>query len=291
MIASMTGFGKGEASDGQRRAVVEVRTVNSRYCDVVPRMPQSLSGLESRLKEVVQAAISRGRIEVTVLLEGAGADGGAPVLNMDVARGYWEGLSRLKEAFGVEGEVDLRTMAVLPDVFRYAPDGVDLEAVWGVIERATSAALGQCNRMRRAEGELLRRDFEARIGALERLLREVEALAPGRVAVARDRLRERLAQLLSNEIDPDRLAAEVAILADRMDITEECVRFHSHNEQFLRSLGRDEPVGRRLNFLLQEMGREANTIGAKANDAAIAHLVVEMKEEIERLREQAQNVE
>lgn len=291
MIASMTGFGKGEASDGQSRAVVEVRTVNSRYCDVAPRLPQPLSSLEPRLKEAVQATISRGRIEVSVLFEGAGAGASIPILNLDVARGYLEGLSRLKEAIGVEGTLDLGAVAALPDVFRYASDGIDLEAAWALVERATSAALEQCNRMRQAEGGLLRRDFEARIEALETLLREVEALAPGRVTAARDRLRERLAQLLSNEVDPDRLAAEVAILADRMDITEECVRFHSHNEQFLRSLERDEPVGRRLNFLLQEMGREANTIGSKANDAAIAHLVVEMKEEIERLREQAQNVE
>lgn len=291
MIASMTGFGKGEASDAQNRASVEVRTVNSRYCDVAPRMPQFLSGLESRLKEVVQATISRGRIEVTVSFEGAGASVGVPVLNLEVARGYWEGLSRLREALGIDGALDLGTVAALPDVFRYASEGVDLGAAWALVERAAAAALDQCNRMRRAEGDLLRRDFEARVGALERLLREVEALAPGRVAAARDRLRERVAQLLTNEVDPDRLAAEVAILADRMDITEECVRFHSHNEQFLRSLERDEPVGRRLNFLLQEMGREANTVGSKANDAAIAHLVVEMKEEIERLREQVQNVE
>ncbi len=291
MIASMTGFGKGEASDGQSRAVVEVRTVNSRYCDVAPRIPQSLSSLEPRLKEVVQATLSRGRIEVTVQFEGAGAGVSAPILNLEVARGYWEGLSRLKKTFGIEGEPDIGAVAAMPDVFRYASDGIDLEAAWGLIERAVCAALEQCNRMRRSEGELLRRDFEARIEALEKLLREVEALAPARVTAARDRLRERLAQLLASEVDPDRLAAEVAILADRMDITEECVRFHSHNEQFLRSLERDEPVGRRLNFLLQEMGREANTIGSKANDAAIAHLVVEMKEELERLREQVQNVE
>lgn len=291
MIVSMTGFGKGDASDGRSRAVAEVRTVNSRFCDVAMRAPSFLLPLEPRLKEVVQSAISRGRIEVTLSFEGAGGGGGRPVLNLEVAQGYWEGLSRLKEALGVAGEVDLRTLAGLPDVFQYASNGLDVETAWLLVEKAAAAALDQCNRMRRAEGELLRKDFEVRVRALERLLGEVEVLAPGRVAAGRDRLRERIAQLVTGGIDEDRLASEIAILADRLDITEECVRFHSHNEQFLLSLQRDEPVGRRLNFLLQEMGREANTIGSKANDAGIAHLVVEMKEEIERLREQVQNVE
>jgi uncharacterized protein (TIGR00255 family) len=167
MIASMTGFGKGEASDAQNRAVVEVRAVNSRYCDVAPRIPQFLSGIEPRLKETVQATISRGRIEMTVSFEGPGASAGVPVLNLEVARGYWEGLSRLREALGVDGTPDLRTVAVLPDVFRYASEGVDLETAWALIEQAAVAALEQCNRMRRAEGDLLRRDFESRIGALE----------------------------------------------------------------------------------------------------------------------------
>ncbi len=291
MVVSMTGFGKGDASDGRSRAVAEVRTVNSRFCDVALRIPSFLAPLEPRLKEVVQSAISRGRIEVTLSFEGAWAGVGTPVLNVEVARGYWEGLSRLRDALNIAGEIDIRTVAALPDVFQYTSNGLDPETAWSLVEKAATVALEQCNRMRRTEGELLRKDFEGRIGTLNRLLGQVEILAPARGAAGRDRLRERIAQLLTNGIDEDRLATEVAILADRLDITEECVRFHSHNEQFLLSLQRDEPVGRRLNFLLQEMGREANTVGSKANDAAIAHLVVEMKEELERLREQVQNVE
>jgi uncharacterized protein (TIGR00255 family) len=291
MLASMTGFGKGEASDGTCRATAEVRTVNSRYCDVAVRLPSFLSALETRLKEMAQDAMSRGRIEITVSFEGPGAGGGVPVLNLEVARAYRQGMSRMQEALGLDGTIDLRTLASMPDVFSYALSEVDLETARPLVEGAVRSALDRCNGMRRAEGDLLCRDFEERVRALERLLGEVEVLAPGRLTSARERLRERISQVIAKELDETRLATEIALLADRMDITEECVRFHSHNEQFLLSLRQPEPVGRRLNFLLQEMGREANTIGSKANDAAIAHLVVAMKEEIERLREQAQNVE
>ena len=291
MIASMTGFGKAEASDGKNRAMVEIRTVNSRYSDLSIRLPQALSNLELRVKGVVQESISRGRIEVTISYEGANAGIGVPVLNLDVARGYLDGLSRLNEAFGLKEAVDPRIVAPLPEVFRYVQDDIDLNSTWPLIQEATKSALDQCNRMRRTEGDHLRRDFEKRIENLERLTKKVEGLAPARVKAGRDRIRERISQVLTEELDEGRLAAEVAILADRMDITEECVRFHCHDEQFLNLLEREEPVGRRLNFLLQEMGREANTIGSKANEAAISHLVVELKEEIERLREQVQNVE
>ena len=292
MVASMTGFGKGEAEADGYRASVEIRSVNGRYGDVSVHMSRSLAELEPRIKEGVLSVLSRGRIDVSVTLAGGGAEQGLPALNVEVLDAYLEGVEALKKRAGLSGQADLMGMATLPSLFSFEARALNLEAAWAVVEPATRAAVTGCQAMRRTEGEKLAQDFVVRLRTLEALIRKVEALAPTRVVSVRQKLEEKLQDLLGPEqIDPNRLLMEIALLAERSDVTEECVRFHSHNEQFLQTLDLEEAVGRRLNFLLQEMLREANTIGSKAGDAEIAHLVVEMKEELEKLREQVQNVE
>lgn len=290
MIASMTGFGKGVAEGEVGRVIVEMRSVNGRYGDVMVRMPRSLSELESRIKERVLSVFTRGRLDVSITLQNAASEQGLPVLKPEVLAAYLKGIEEIRA--DISGDIDLMQIAQLPQLFTFEVPELDSEALWKVVSVALYQAIDACRAMCLAEGEKLASDLRTRISVLDEFLQRVEALAPERVETVRTRLEEKLAQLLTPEqIDESRLLMEIALLADRSDITEECVRFHSHNAQFLGMLDRSEAVGRRLNFLLQEMLREANTMGSKAGDATIAHVVVDIKEEIEKLKEQVQNIE
>lgn len=292
MAASMTGFGRGESESNGFHVSVELRTVNGRYGDVYVHLPRTLASLEARIKEVVLSAVSRGRVDVTVTIQGDGSEQGVPVLNEAVLAAYQAELANLKNRTGASGDLDLMSVAALPNVFSFQQQAPDDNAVWKAMEPACRTALNECAEMRRVEGEKLTADMADRVAELNALVDQVEARAPGRVEQARERLQQKLDQLLGpNQVDENRLMTEIALIADRYDVTEECVRFRSHNEQFLQALQSDEAVGRRLNFLLQEMLREANTIGSKANDADVAHVVVAMKEAIEKVKEQAQNIE
>ncbi len=292
MVASMTGFGRGEAEADGYRASVEVRSVNGRYGDVSVHLPRTLAELEPRIKALVLSTVSRGQVSVSIMLKGEAVERGVPVVNVGILEAYKEGLEVLKARMGLAGEVDLIQAAMLPDIFEFETKAPDVEAIWAVVGPACQAGVARCQAMRRAEGEKLAQDLVDRIGRLESLVCKVEELAPARVETVRQKLEEKLREFLGPEqVDENRLLMEVALLAERSDITEEYVRFRSHNAQFLQTLKWDEAVGRRLNFLLQEMLREANTIGSKTGDVEIAHLVVEMKEEIEKLKEQVQNIE
>ena len=292
MVTSMTGFGRGDAESDGLWASVEIRAVNGRYGDVSVRLPRSLAELEPRIKEVILSTISRGHVEVSVFLKGGEVEHGMPVLNVDILQAYREGIEQIKARMGSSSEVDPLKMALLPNIFDYEPASPDLEVVWTLVEPACKKALAGCQLMRVEEGQKLRLEFLGRVEILESLLTRAEELAPARIGSIRQKIEEKLREYLApEEFDKNRVLMEVAMLAERSDMTEEFVRFHSHNTQFLETLERDEAVGRRLNFLLQEILREANTIGSKAGDADIAHLVVEMKEEIEKLKEQVQNVE
>ena len=291
MLASMTGFGKSAVEANGTRANIEVRTVNGRYGDVSIRLPKYLSELEPKIKELVLATISRGRVDLSISLQSDAPSQGIPVLNEAVVEAYIAELEKLNDR-GISGDVTVATVAALPNTFSFETPEVDVQATWLLIERGCNEAVAECHKMRQVEGEKLAQDFRERIGILDCLIEKVEEFAPTRVESARKKLEEKLEALLTPEsVDQNRLVMEVAILAERSDITEECVRFKSHNAQYLATLARDEAVGRRLNFLLQEMLREANTIGSKAGNAEIAHVVVEMKEEIEKLKEQVLTVE
>lgn len=292
MVASMTGFGRGEAEADGYWASVEVRSVNGRYGDVSVHLPRTLAELEPRIKALVLSTVSRGQVSVSITLKGEAVERGVPVVNVGILEAYKEGLEVLKARMGLAGEVDLIQAAMLPDIFEFETKAPDVEAIWAVVGPACQAGVARCQAMRRAEGEKLAQDLVDRIGRLESLICKVEELAPARVETVRQKLEEKLREFLGPEqVDENRLLMEVALLAERSDITEEYVRFRSHNAQFLQTLKWDEAVGRRLNFLLQEMLREANTIGSKTGDVEIAHLVVEMKEEVEKLKEQVQNIE
>ena len=287
----MTGFGKSDVEADETRVSVEVRTVNGRYGDVSIHLPRNLSELESKIRDLVLSTISRGRVDVSISLQREGISQGIPILNEAVVEAYVSELGKLSD-LGLAGEATISSVVGLPNMFTFETPEMDIESVWNLLEQGCRQAVSECQRMRRAEGGKLAEDFRGRIETLRGLIAQVEELAPTRVESARKRLEQKLEALLAPEaVDQDRLMMEIAILAERSDITEECVRFHSHNAQFLDTLEREEAVGRRLNFLLQEMLREANTIGSKAGNAEIAHLVVEMKEEIEKLKEQVLNVE
>ena len=294
MIRSMTGFGEAELETPAGLLRVEIRTVNHRFFSANIRTPSALDRWEPQLKEWLKAHISRGHINATYRFNGSEGETG-PTLTLDVdrARSYLEIFTRLKAELGLPGEVTLDMVARQSDlVVREQAEAVEIDEdeLREVTDRASRAVLA----MREAEGKNLAADLEARLEAIGQALVVIEERAPARLDAERDRLRRSVAELAADvSLDEDRLAREIALIADRWDISEEIVRLHSHIDHFQAMLEHDasEPVGKRLSFLVQEMHREANTIGSKANDAEIEHRVVSIKNEIERLREQVENVE
>jgi uncharacterized protein (TIGR00255 family) len=292
MIASMTGYGRGEASAKGLNVAVELRSVNSRFLEVTTRLPRSLSIRENEIKEIIRKKISRGKINTLVVVERSNG-GDIPVrVNVGAAKGYYKLLNDLRRAVKLTEKVKLEHLLQFSEVM----EPVELENTddqeWEVLQKALDQAVSSLFTMKQNEGEELGKDFRHRIGILEEKLIEIERLSVLQVPTERTRLRERIQQLLEKEsIDEGRLEMELAMMADRLDVTEECVRFRSHNKFFLEALKDKEPAGRKLNFLIQEMNREANTIGSKSSASEIAHLVVNIKEEIERIREQLQNIE
>lgn len=292
MLLSMTGYGHGEATEHGVRAVADVRSVNSRYLEVTTRLPRSLILRENDVKELVRKEVSRGKVTVSISVEGKTAEELPLKVNKGAAKAYMKLLNDLRKAAGIRQKVTLEHLLKFSEVMEVGELEQTDEKEWVAAEAALIKALDELEKMRQKEGNELRKDLEARICALSEKIEEVEKLSRDRIPEQRDRLRERVRQLLSNgTVDEHRLELEIALLADKLDVTEECVRFRSHTKFFLEALDSKESAGRKLTFLVQEMNREANTIGSKASDARIAHLVVEMKEELERIREQLQNVE
>ena len=292
MLRSMTGFGRGTAREGAADATVEVRTVNGRYAEVTVRGLGDLAEHEAAVQSLVKDAIERGNATVHVTLSMGAASG---PLQVDTAAASALGalLRHAAEAAGLASEsVTVADLLRAGDVLVPAPpDPAAAEAAWAAVRAALAEALTRLDAMRQAEGAALADDLGARLDALDALTAEVEARAPVRLEAARQRLRDRLADLADvPDLDPGRLETEAVLLSDKLDVTEETVRLRSHLEQVREALAAPEPVGRRLNFLSQEIGREVNTIGSKANDAEITRLSVSMKEELEKIREQVQNV-
>jgi uncharacterized protein (TIGR00255 family) len=295
MIRSMTGFGEAERDSSAGPLRIEIKTVNHRYFNVSLKTPFAFDRHEAAITEALKRHIRRGH--VTVYLSRSRADEGAePAVRVDLdrAKAYLKALDALRSELNVSGVVDLSMLASFQDLFR-APEperAVDVEPV--LLIELTEEAARAVRALREAEGERLEADLSARLDAIEKELEAVEARGPERVTEQRDRLRAAVQELTGQvEVDEDRLAREIAYLAERWDVNEEVVRFRSHVELFRETLsgGGGEPVGKRLGFLAQEMHREANTIGSKANDAELARASVALKEEIERIREQVENVE
>ncbi len=293
LISSMTGYGRAELSKRGMTVSAELRSVNSRYLEVATRMPRILSHREKDVKDIVRTFLSRGSVNITVKIEKE-SDGETPIkINTSAAKSYYNLLNELRKVVKVKEQIKLEHLLNFSEIL----EPVDAEEVgtkeWELVEETIKEALGQLNAMRANEGKELANDFAKRIRWIDELLTQVEKLAADRIPAERAKLQDRVAQLLQdkNIIDQNRLELEIALLADRLDITEECVRYRTHNKFFLEALQKEDTPGRKLNFLVQEMNREANTIGSKANDAAIAHIVVQIKEELERIREQLQNIE
>ncbi|MDB4894227.1 MAG: hypothetical protein JWN15_489 [Firmicutes bacterium] len=292
MPRSMTGFGRGDATGAAGRIVVEIKAVNHRFSEVVFRMPRQFGALEEQARKLILAAVSRGRVDVFVTWEAPARARGVQV-DKELAMAYYSTLNELGKKIGSKSELTLDTLAKLPDVLKVAEGEITPAELWPTFETALVQAIASLVAMREREGLSLAADLTARLGRVEGLRAVVAKVAPQVAEEYRNRLTRRLDELLppGNAVDPQRLAQEVAIFADRSDISEELQRLGSHIAQFRETLDGGEAVGRKLDFLVQELGREVNTIGSKANDAAITIQVVEAKSELEKIREQVQNLE
>jgi len=292
-MRSMTGFGRREVGTENGHFIIEIRSVNNRYLDAQIKLPRGLSFLEPRVKKAVQERCSRGRVDVFITRTGDRDSSRRLVVDDARAAQYVELLKGLKARFGLEGDVGLALVAGMQDVIAVAEVQEDMEAAWALLSPGLAQALDELDRMRIDEGAALVRDIAGRLELIDRIGSSISAQSPQTVENARKRMAERLARLLNEQPDPIRLAQEIAILAERTDVTEEITRLSSHLSQFRAMLAdsKGEAIGRKLDFLLQEMGREANTIASKAMDAAIVMEVVQVKAELEKIREQVQNLE
>ncbi len=289
---SMTSFGRGDASHGTTTWTVEVRSVNHRYCDISCKIPRRYAPLEERIRREVAGRYSRGHIDVVLSYVTGGADSVRISVDLGLAQRYQQSLCELSEALDLTPPADLAMVAAFKDVVTVTEAEEDLDAVWPHIQAALAGALDNGMAMRAREGAALKEDLLGRLAALAATADIIEKQAPELVRKKEAALKERLDNLLKGvDIDPARLAQEVAVMADKADVTEELVRLRSHCRQFAHFLELDEPVGRRLDFLMQEFLREINTTASKINDAGVAHLAVELKNEVEKMREQVQNLE
>jgi len=289
---SMTGFGRGEATEADRTWTVEIRTVNHRFLDQRVALPRAFAGLEERVKKTVAAGQDRGRVEISLSVTGKISGGPLLAVDMDLARQYHACLQQLVDEFGVGPRIQMADMLNQREIIRLQEQSPDLDQEWPLVEKAVFAALAECARMREQEGLALKQDLLARLDQFAAIVRAIETSIPQVLQQRQEELKNRVMKLLDGmNIDPMRLAQETAVMADKADVTEEVVRLASHISQFRAFLDSDEPVGRRLDFLLQEFLREVNTLSSKISNAEIAHLGVEMKNEIEKLREQVQNIE
>jgi uncharacterized protein (TIGR00255 family) len=291
-MQSMTGYGRSEVRQAHLALTVEARSVNHRYLDIALRYPRIYAPLEARMKQRVSAHFTRGHIDITLVQQESANTRRALLLDHTLAQQYYDALQRLQESLGLPGTIDLGLIASLRDVFKVEEATADVENDWDIIAKGLDAALQALQLMRRQEGEVLSRDFHLRLQAMAQQSQSIRQRVPQVVVEYQQRLEQRVKELFAQvELDPNRVAQEAILFAERSDITEELTRLDAHMQACARLLSSSEAVGRKIEFLVQEMHREVNTIGSKSNDTAIAHSVVELKSEIERLREQIQNIE
>ena len=292
MVKSMTGYGRAVETVNGREFTVEVRSVNNRYLDCTVKLPRGLSFGEDAVKQAVKASISRGKVDVFVSVRGEGAQETAVSLNKPMAEGYLAAMRQMRQEYGLAGEITVSMLSGLPDVFLLDKPPVDEEQLLADFLTVAQKALANFDAMRRTEGAALAADLRGRGETVLSLVEQVEAGSPQTVADYRARLEAKLKEVLANTaIDESRILTEAAIFADKVAVDEETVRLRSHLNQMNTMLDAGGPIGRKLDFLLQEMNREANTIGSKCSDVRLARVVVEIKAELEKIREQTQNIE
>ncbi len=294
MIKSMTGFGRSEYTDGKRNITVEIKSVNHRYSDISIKMPRRYGFAEDKVKNAVKARIRRGKVDVSIMVENITENDVNIKLNTMIAKQYYENLLELRKEFSVEGDITLQFLAGLPDVMKAIPDVEDEEEITKAILIPVAEAAANLEKMRAVEGEKLAEDLIAKGRSIRSILDKIAERAPQVSIDYTARLRERITELIggSIEVPEDRILVEAAIFADKCAIDEEITRLGSHLIQLENIVTKStQPDGKKLDFLVQEMNREANTIGSKANDITITGYMLEIKSEIEKIREQVQNIE
>jgi uncharacterized protein (TIGR00255 family) len=291
-MRSMTGYGRGESDDGGAKISVEVNSVNRKQSDVVVNLPRELVALEPRVRQAVNDRLYRGRTNVVVICDPSANVARKLALDSALARSYHEAMRALQSDLGAAGEITIGMILQAPGVMRFSENGLEPNEAWPAVEKALGNALTELIKMREREGKHLAKDLIRRLKLVRQSLKEVRKMHPAVAARYRETLLERI-QEAGLELAPndERLLKEVAFFADRSDVSEELTRLESHLAQFAHHLRKDEPVGRTLDFITQEISRELNTLGAKAGDAEISRHVVACKAEVERIREQIQNLE
>jgi len=288
----MTGYGRAEKTMNDHLAVVEITSVNNRYLEFQIRLPRTLIGLEQRIKKLLSSRIHRGKLNFSLSFEDNVQPGSRMTLNSEIADMYYKVFSELKDRYKLEGNININNFTGLSDLITPQTDEIELEDIWSEVEPLCREAIDNLAEMRLEEGRNLYADFLKRVNLLRDYVIKIEQLAATNVESYRDKLSQRIAEFLGDyPIDQQRLAMEVALVAEKMDITEEITRLGSHGDNFHSALNDDGAVGKRLSFILQEMHREANTIASKAANFEISELVINIKDELEKLREQSMNVE
>ena len=292
MVSSMTGYGRGETVKENISVVVELRSVNHRYFEFSCRVPRGYAFLEDKLKTFCQQRITRGKVDLFLTLDVTASDNVVVEINHSLASGYVNAIKELSETYEINDGFSAVTLARFPDIFTVKSQAIDEDTVWSVVEEATSVALDGFAAMRAKEGKKLYDDVKSRVETILEKVAFVEERSPETVKAYREKLETRIREMLADAtVDEGRLLTETAIFADKVAVAEETVRLRSHIKQLMELLESDIAVGRKLDFIVQEMNREANTIGSKAQDIEIAHTVVDIKAEIEKIREQIQNIE
>ncbi len=291
-IKSMTGFGRGEFQKGGRVWTAEIRCVNNRYLDLKMKLPRGYSPLEEKIRKKVTETHLRGRVDLFLSVSGDFSDLQEVKVNLALAGGYRNALQALSDEFALAGDITPQLLAAYPDVLIREQMDEDLAEVWGIVEKVIDGALETCDTMRAQEGAALAADLIGRLQYFEKTVQSIEKSIPELLEQRQKNLQERLEKLLANvQLDPARLAQEVALMADKTDVTEEIVRLRCHIRQFELFLSEGSGIGRKIDFLIQEFLREVNTLASKINDATVAHLTVDLKSELEKMREQVQNIE
>ena len=292
MVKSMTGFGREHVVANGREIIVEIRSVNHRYYEFTARTPRSYGFLDEKLKAFLKNGISRGKVEVSVTIYNQEGTDAQIELNESVASGYLEALRGSAEKLGLEDDLTLSSIMRLPDVFTVVKKTDDEEVIWSEVKAVAQVALDRFVEMRNTEGVKMYDDISSRLDFIEQTVGKIEMQSPNVSESYRDRLYTKIKEVLQDRnIDEQRVLTEVAIFSEKVAIDEETVRLRSHISQFRDLINSDEPVGRKLDFLVQELNREVNTIGSKAQDLSITKMVVDLKSEIEKIREQIQNIE
>jgi uncharacterized protein (TIGR00255 family) len=292
MIKSMTGYGRGEEKLDGIEITTEMKSVNHRYLDFFIRVPRQMSFLEEKIRAYVSKKISRGKIDIFVTCENFGSDSRSVLLDEELVKSYISAMTKLRDDYKLIDDISTSIIARFPDVLKVEKIDEDEIKVWNVVEKALSISIAKMIEMRINEGKKLKESILEKLKSVEKSLNIIKGRAPLVVENYKERLNARLGDILNQEIiDENRLAAELMIFSDKCSIDEEVVRMDSHIIQVNKILGLDYPIGRKLDFMVQEMNREINTIGAKANDLVITNNVVDVKSELEKIREQIQNIE